>query len=391
MCGFTGAFYFSDGEVISKNELQSMLSAIVHRGPDSHGTFISEKFLVAHCRLSILDVSEKGHQPMRSKDGNWVVAFNGCIYNFRELRSELVELGHVFISECDTEVLVEGISAFGVDFFRKLNGMFSVAAWNILESKLILARDRYGIKPLYYWYNDRCIVFASEVKGILAHPEFGKPKVDLNALNEYFTFQNILSSKTFFDGVSIFPPGSTATITRECSKMEPQTWWDFNFGGSCRDMDFESCKKETRKLFEQAVDRQLVIDPKLQIGTFLSGGMDSGSITSRASRLTKNLYSFTCGFNMSGVSGREACFDERKDAEELNNCFENRHIQQVLTPSDLRRSLPRLVHHLEDLRLGMSYSNLCIDQTVSKFVKVCLSGAGGDGNRFFMFTLFLDF
>ena len=200
MCGILG-IYNLNGSAVKESSIKEMGTQINHRGPDGEGFFIQENIGFVHKRLAILDPTEKGQQPMHSKDGKWVVVFNGCIYNFKELRKELIEKGHIFLSETDTEVICEGLSAYGISFFERFNGMFAIGAWNKEEEKLYISRDRYGIKPLYYWFNESTLVFASEIKAIIKHPDY-KMGVDLDALNEYFTFQNIFSYNTLFKGVS---------------------------------------------------------------------------------------------------------------------------------------------------------------------------------------------
>ena len=191
MCGILG-IYNLDGSAVNANLIAEMVKQISHRGPDGDGIFVENNIGFGHKRLAILDPSANGQQPMCSKDGKWIVVFNGCIYNFKELREELIQKGHSFQSESDTEVIVEGLAAYGTSFFERFNGMFAIGAWNREEKKLYVSRDRYGIKPVYYWFNGKTLVFASEIKAIIKHPDY-EMGVDLDALNEYFTFQNIFS------------------------------------------------------------------------------------------------------------------------------------------------------------------------------------------------------
>ena len=175
MCGILG-IYNLDGSSVSKDSIIEMGNQINHRGPDGEGFFIQNNMGFVHKRLAILDPSENGLQPMHSKDGKWVVIFNGCIYNFKELRKELIEKGQTFNSESDTEVICEGLAAYGTTFFERFNGMFAIGAWNTEEEKLYISRDRYGIKPLYYWFNRKTLVFASEIKAIIKHPDVSLSK-----------------------------------------------------------------------------------------------------------------------------------------------------------------------------------------------------------------------
>jgi asparagine synthase (glutamine-hydrolysing) len=374
MCGIVGVFNLN-GEPFALSNLKLMAEAIAHRGPDGDGFFVDNHIGLAHKRLAILDVSSRGAQPMTSKDGDWVITFNGCIYNYLELKQELQAKGHLFMSTTDTEVIVEGLAEYGPIFFERLNGMFAIGAWNKSEKALYLSKDRFGVKPLYYWFNDRTLVFASEIKAIIKHPDF---KVSLNykALNEYFTFQNMFSFRTLFDGVFMLPPANTVRIDSNSTAIIHKSWWDYDFTQSNNQIDFDNTQLETERLFKQAVTRQMISD--VPVGSYLSGGMDSGSITAQASKHVNRLSTFTCGFDMSEVTGVEANYDERRDAELMANHFKTEHYEQVLNAGDLRWSLPRVVNHLEDLRVGMSYPNYYISRLASKFVKVCLQGTGGD-------------
>ncbi len=374
MCGIAGVFNL-DGSPYSLGNLKKMAQAIAHRGPDGEGFFIENNIALAHRRLAILDISPRGAQPMSSKDGNWVISFNGCIYNFLELKQELQARGHQFVSTTDTEVISEGLAAYGTTFFQRLNGMFAIAAWNKHEKTLYLTRDRYGVKPMYYWFNGRSIVFGSEIKAIIAHPDF-RTELNLNTLNEYFTFQNQFTYQTLFKGVYLLPAANTVRIDANTKEVVHNAWWDYDFSQPDEKMSFEEATEGTTRLFKQAVTRQMIAD--VPVGSYLSGGMDSGSITAVAASHVKRLCTFTCGFDMSEVTGVEANYDERRDAELMANHFKSEHYEQVMNAGDLRWSLPRVVHHLEDLRVGMSYPNYYISRLASKFVKVCLQGTGGD-------------
>lgn len=374
MCGLAGIFKLN-GSPVTDREVKAMAQAVCHRGPDGEDIYVNENIGLGHRRLSILDTSPRGSQPMSSKDGNWVVVFNGCIYNFHELKRDLQTKGHEFQSTGDTEVLVEGLARYGPSFFEKINGMFAVGAWNKNEKTLYLSRDRFGVKPLYYWFNGKTLVFGSEIKSIITHPEF-RTEVDMQALNQYFTFQNVFTYNTLFAGVTMLPPANTVKVTSDSVGIIHHSWWDYDFSAPDTNMTFEDSVRETQRLFEQAVARQIVSD--VPVGSYLSGGMDSGSITAIASRHIPRLCTFTAGFDLSEVTGVEANFDERRDAELMANHFKTEHYEQVINAGDLRWSLPRLVWHLEDLRVGMSYPNYYISRLASKFVKVCLQGTGGD-------------
>lgn len=374
MCGIVGVFNLN-GSSVSSATLKQMTDQLVHRGPDGADIYIDNNIGLGHRRLAILDVSQKGSQPMVSKSGKWVIVFNGCIYNFRELKLELQALGHEFVSQTDTEVIVEGIDHFGTSFFERLDGMFAIGAWNTQTKELWLSRDRFGVKPLYYHFFKGVLLFASEIKAFLKHPNF-QVSLNCNALNEYFTFQNQFSYSTLFDKVIMLPAANTVCISSLSKHVQHHSWWDYDFSNPDEKMSFEDAKNETKRLFKNAVARQMIAD--VPVGSYLSGGMDSGSISLTASSHVQRLYTFTCGFDMSRVTGVEANYDERRAAELMANYIKSEHYEQVINAGDLSWSLPKLVWHLEDLRVGMSYPNFYIARLASKFVKVCLQGTGGD-------------
>jgi asparagine synthase (glutamine-hydrolysing) len=373
MCGIAGIFNFNR-EPIAYQAIKNMTDVLTHRGPDGDGTFIDEFVALGHRRLAILDLSPKGAQPMASHNGEWVIIFNGCVYNYQELKLELQRLGHVFISTSDTEVICEGVAEYGTSFFERLDGMFAIAAWNKTTKELWLSRDRFGVKPLYYWHQGSTLLFASEIKSFMKHPAF-KVEINTAALNEYFTFQNLFSYQTLFKGVNMLPPANTVKITTNTTFIKHQSWWDYNFTQPDKMTTEEACE-ETKRLLSKAVAKQMVAD--VPVGSYLSGGMDSGSLSVLASKHVNRLYTFTAGFEMSEVQGNEIGFDERIDAELTANFIKSEHYEQVINAGDIKWSLPRVVWHLEDLRVGMSYPNYYISRLASKFVKVCLQGTGGD-------------
>jgi asparagine synthase (glutamine-hydrolysing) len=375
VCGIAGIFNIS-GNPTSLKTIKAMTSKIAHRGPDGEGFYVEENIALGHRRLAILDTSALGSQPMESKNGEWVVVFNGCIYNYLELKSHLKSKGHSFVSTSDTEVISEGLAAYGISFFEKFDGMFAIAALHKPTKTLYLSRDRYGVKPLYYWLNGKTVLFASEIKAFMAHPDF-KVELNLDALNEYFTFQNLFDFQTLFKGVTMLPPANTVKIdSGSVSGISHKSWWNYDFSQTDEKMSFDDAKNETERLLKNAVAKQMIAD--VPVGTYLSGGMDSGSLTAIASQHVNRLTTFTAGFDMSSVTGIEANFDERRDAELMASYFKTEHYEQVINAGDLAWSLPRVVWHLEDLRVGMSYPNYYISRLASKFVKVCLQGTGGD-------------
>ena len=375
MCGIAGLLNL-DGEPSSPVVLRKMADAVAHRGPDGEGFYSDGCLGMAHRRLAILDLSPAGHQPMVTRDQQVVLTYNGEIYNFQELRVELESLGHQFRSRSDAEVVLNAWAAWGPGCVSRFNGMFAFAVWDVGQQALFLVRDRYGIKPLYYACWEDAFVFGSEQKAILAHPA-ARREVDRKALLEYFTFQNIFTDRTLLDGIRLLPAGSIARIARGGSR-EPQItrYWDYRFREPEQQVEVREYREELDRLIRQAVKRQLVSD--VEIGSYLSGGMDSGTLTALAASELPYMKTFTCGFDMSSASGIELGCDERVTAEAMSARFKTEHYEMVLKAGDMERCLPRLSRHIEEPRVGQCYPNYYVAQLASKFVKVVLSGAGGD-------------
>jgi asparagine synthase (glutamine-hydrolysing) len=376
MCGIAGIFNLN-GSPVSPVLLKRMTDAIVHRGPDGEGFYVDGFIGLGHRRLAIIDLSSAGHQPMITEDKQYAITYNGEIYNFQELRADLERLGYKFKSRTDSEVVLYSYVQWGEKCLDRFNGMFAFAVWDKAKQELFLARDRYGIKPLYYTLRDKTLLFASESKSFLTHPEFEK-KINFGALLEYFTFQNIFTDDTLLDGVKLLPAGCWMKIplASNCLSLKPNQYWDFDFSEPAKSVSEKDYLSELDRLFHQAVKRQLISD--VEIGAYLSGGMDSGSITAIAAKQLSYIKTFTCGFDLSSASGLEMGFDEREKAECMSNLFKTEHYEMVLKAGDMERILPKLAWHLEELRVGQSYPNYYIARLASKFVKVVLSGAGGD-------------
>ncbi|RMD57675.1 asparagine synthase (glutamine-hydrolyzing), partial [Candidatus Parcubacteria bacterium] len=374
MCGIAGLLHL-DGQPVSPVVLKKMTDAIAHRGPDGEGHWIEGNIGLGHRRLAIIDPSPAGHQPMVSADHRYVLTYNGEIYNYRELRAELEAAGYWFRSQTDTEVVLYALSHWGKEALLRFNGMFALALWDRKERRLLLARDRYGIKPLYYSNQCSRFAFGSEQKAILALPEFRR-EINLPALLEYFTFQNIFTDQTFLKDIHILPAGHYAELTADEEGFELVRYWDYCFREPDHIADEKEYLEELDRLFKQAVSRQLVAD--VELGAYLSGGMDSGSITAIAAQSLPYIKTFTCGFDLSSASGLEMGFDERVKAEAMSARFKTEHYEMVLKAGDMERCLPKLVYHLEEPKVGQSYPNFYIAQLASKFVKVVLAGSGGD-------------
>lgn len=374
MCGIAGVIN-QQGRPVSPVAIKRMTDAIAHRGPDGEGAYVKGNIGLGHRRLAIIDLSAAGNQPMATEDGSYLLSYNGEVYNFMELRVELEAKGHQFRSKTDTEVVLKAMAQWGLEALDRFNGMFAFALWDKAERRMLLARDRYGIKPLYYAWSGESFLFGSEIKAILAHPHY-QADLDREALVEYLSFQNFFTDKTLFKGVRLLPPGTYMMLDSEGKSNGPQRYWDFCF-----------CEPETRNseadyqeeldyLLRQAVSRQLVSD--VELGAYLSGGMDSGTVTALAANSLPYIKSFTCGFDLHSVSGVELSYDEREAAEYMSYLFKTEHYEMVLKAGDMERVMPRLARCVEEPRIGQSYPNYYVAQLASKFVKVVLCGTGGD-------------
>lgn len=375
MCGIAGIFNLN-GAPASPVALRNMTDAIAHRGPDGEGFYTDQFVGLGHRRLAIIDLSAAGHQPMISRDGQVVLAYNGEIYNFQELRLELEALGYQFRSRTDSEVVLHAWCEWGTKCLLRFNGMFAFSVWDKREQALYLCRDRYGIKPVYYALFGNTFLFGSEQKAICAHAA-AERRVDKKALLEYFTFQNIFTDCTLLEGVKILPAATIGKISLGATDgLELSQYWDYNFQEPEGKVDEREYREELDRLMQQAVQRQLVTD--VELGAYLSGGMDSGTLTALAARELPYIKTFTCGFDLSSASGIELGFDERTRAEAMSAKFKTEHYEMVLKAGDMERCMSKLAYHIEEPRVGQSYPNYYAAQLASKFVKVVLSGAGGD-------------
>jgi len=376
MCGIVGLLDFS-GKPVSGHKVEVMRDALTHRGPDGCGIWTEGNVGFGHRRLKIIDLSDQAAQPMVSVEHRYILNFNGEIYNFRELRRELEDLGYWFRSSSDTEVALNALCEWGADAIMRFNGMFAFSLWDRKNRTLLLGRDRYGIKPLYHAQQGTRFWFGSEQKAFLADPDFER-SLDNAALYEYFTFQNLFTDRTLLSGTNMLPAGHYATL--DLNDADPQLkltqYWDYSFAEPDEQISHQEYRDELDRLFQQAVRRQLVSD--VEVGSYLSGGMDSGSITAIGATQFDNLKSFTCGFDLSSASGIELAFDERAKAEAMSARFRTEHYEMVLKAGDMERSLPALAWHLEEPRVGQSYPNYYAARLASRFVKVVMSGAGGD-------------
>src|ERR1700722_9735882 len=341
MCGITG-YVNLDGEQVSPSILEQMTRALEHRGPDGQGIWHHDHIGLGYTRLKIIDLSPLGNQPMISNDRNFILSYNGEIYNFEELKNELKTKGYQFNSTTDTEVLLNGFVEWGINVIHRLNGMFAFVIYDMRQNTLYLARDRYGIKPLYYTQKNKTLIFGSEIKSIIQHPSINV-EINLEGLLEYFTFQNFFTDQTLFKDIFLLGPGQYLKIDLNSFKGENSvknlivSYWDYDFAEPSSSRSEESYLEELDELFQQAVQRQLMSD--VPVGSYLSGGMDSGSITAIASRQLAEMRTFTVGFDLHSVSGLELGFDERERAEAMSYLCKTEHYEMVLKAGDMERAM----------------------------------------------------
>lgn len=375
MCGIVGILH-AGATPANADVIQAMAHSIRHRGPDGEGIYCEGSLGLGFRRLAVIDPTESSDQPMRSACGKFALVYNGEVYNFRELRTELMAKGHTFRSSGDTEVVLNAIIEWGQSAIDRFNGMFALAFWDGRHRTLMLARDRYGIKPLYYLSRPDQFVFASEVKAILKVPSI-EARLHQEALVEYLTFQNFFGQDTLFQGVKMMPAGSIMLLRQDrVGSPETHRYWDYDFRTDETPLSLEEYEEELRRLLVAAVKRQMVSD--VPLGAFLSGGMDSGSIVAIASGQQSGLQTFTIGFDQESITGLELAFDERTASAKMAAAFGTHHLELALRSGDMERVMRDLVWHVEEPRVGQSYPNYFAAELAKKSVTVSLAGTGGD-------------
>ncbi|MGZ3691150.1 MAG: asparagine synthase (glutamine-hydrolyzing), partial [Pseudobdellovibrio sp.] len=312
--------------------------------------------------------------PMSHDNGNYVLSYNGEIFNFPEIKKELEASGVRFKSHSDTEVLLHALVTWGEEAIKKLNGMWSFVFFDKKQNKLIASRDRAGIKPLYYFFDGQTLALASEIKAILRSGVV-RAKVDPVALDEYFTFQNVISERTLFDGIKNLEPGYNLIFDLNTHKIALKKYWDIHFK-SDNNLNEQDCIDLYLTHFEQAVKRSMISD--VPVGATISGGIDSSSIVAFAGPHVKKLNTFTGYFENSNSLKEDRSFSERDDARIVADVFKTNHHERLIGFQDQIDTLPMIVWHMEDPKVAMSYTFYNISHLVSSQVTVNLSGTGGD-------------
>ncbi len=384
MCGITG-FYSKTDKGLANHNLVNSANSFQHRGPDSEGYYfktqnghekISNSFSdiqntdalkigIGFKRLSILDV-ENGSQPFASEDGRYTAVFNGEIYNFIELKSELTEWD--FKSSSDGEIIIPMFIKYGINFAKKLNGMFAICIYDSKEDRIILIRDQVGIKPLYIYEDSNLFAFSSEIKSLLS---FGLVKKEINyeSVYDYLTFQNIFGTKTLFRNISLMPKGSIYIF--QSKRLEKTKYWTY----SDQNLENQYSKDDLIDRLRTAVNRQLVSD--VPIGTYLSSGIDTSTITSLANETNQKFSSITCGYE-NNQSNPEFGLDEKALAKITSQKLGIEHFTYLLKRPSLSDTLYKTIYHLDEPKMGYSYQNLIISNATSQHFKVVLSGVGSD-------------
>jgi len=368
MCGICGKLVFDSEEKVSAELVDRMMNVISHRGPDGQGKYLSGPVGLGHARLAIIDLST-GDQPMTNEDGSIWLVYNGEIYNFQELRDALIRKGHTFRSTSDTEVIIHLYEEYGVECAKHLRGMFAFALWDSRQQALYLARDRVGIKPLYYANLGTAFVFGSEIKSILCDPAV-KREVNHEAIHKFLTFLYLPGSDTLFKGIHKLDPGHYLFI--KGGKIRGGQYWDLCFKPAENGKSVAETAEELRQFLGKTVKEHMISD--VPVGVLLSGGVDSTAILSCAVQETsKKIATFTIGF------GGEEFADERPYARMAAERFGTDHHEITITPQEFSNFLPSYVWHMEEpVCEAPAIALYYVSKLASQHVKVVLSGEGGD-------------
>ena len=359
MCGFAGFV----GSVENREAvLEHMMDTIIHRGPDSSGKFVDEDAALGFRRLSIIDLSAVGDQPLYNEDRSKVLVFNGEIYNYQELRQELVAAGHVFVSNTDSETLLHGYEEWGASMLDRLRGMYAFVIWDRNEKKLFGARDIFGIKPMYYAQMNDTLLFASEIKAFLEHPKFDKVFNEA-ALGNYLSFQFVPTNETFFKGVFCLQPGHY--FTYEDGRLEITRYFEPNFTGDCR-KPFEEVVDDVEAVMKESVRMHKISD--VEVASYLSSGVDSSYLT----WLGQVDRTFTVGFD-------EGKYSEIQDAKEFAASINMKNDAKVISPDEYWDRLSDIQYYMDEpVADPAAIALFFLSEEASKKVKVVLSGEGSD-------------
>jgi asparagine synthase (glutamine-hydrolysing) len=364
MCGICGVVTYQADIPVDRSVLQRMNDSIRHRGPDDEGYYQDAQASLAMRRLSIIDL-HTGQQPISNETGDVWVVYNGEIYNFKDVRAELERRGHTFKTQTDTEVIVHAYEEYGDACVEHLNGMFAIALWDARKRRFFLARDRVGIKPLYYWAGRDKLVFASELKALILHPDVPR-QININALDIFLTLEYVPAPHTIYENIFKLLPGHTLTV--ENGEMKIRQYWDVPYQPISQSE--AECTEILSGLINEAVRIRLMSD--VPLGAFLSGGIDSSTVVGYMSRnMSEPVQTFSIGFE-------DDTYDEVPFANAVAKHFGTNHHVEVLNP-DIATLVEQLVpHHDEPFADTSIFPTYLVSKLARQKVKVVLSGDGGD-------------
>jgi asparagine synthase (glutamine-hydrolysing) len=375
VCGINGIYGLQD-QLIAKQKINAMNTCMRHRGPDDEGVFIDEKIALGHRRLSIIDLSSAGHQPMQSYDGRYKIIYNGELYNFKELKFELQRVvsgsGHqayIFQTNTDTEVIIAAYARWGSDCLSRFNGMFAFAIWDNQRNELFIARDRLGIKPLYYFYTNNVFGFSSEIRSLLSSDIIPK-KLDEENLIDYLRYQTVHAPDTIVKGVKMLMPGHFIEMKNE--KLTIKKYWSItrNISKESESKSYNDVCKDVNILLTKAVERRLIAD--VPFGAFLSGGIDSSAIVGLMSKVSDvKTKTFTITFD-------ESEFSEAKYAALIAKKYNTDHHEIKLSPADFINELPNALNSMDHPSGDGPNTYIVSKATKNAGITMALSGLGGD-------------
>jgi asparagine synthase (glutamine-hydrolysing) len=367
MCGICGQFYYIENHPVSIQKLKRMTDSITHRGPDDEGYHISDSIGLGFRRLSIIDLSG-GHQPMSDQEKNVWVIFNGEIYNFPELKKELEGYGHIFQTRSDTEVIVHGYKQWGIDVLNHLNGMFGLAIWDEKKKRLVLARDRMGIKMIYYKIENGLLYFGSEIRAILAGLN-QKPDINSSAINLFLRYRYTPAPHTIYNGIQKLAAGTCLIV--ENGNAEVKRWWNYKPQLFDPVPSEAQVKEELLELYRQAVKSHLLSD--VPLGILLSGGVDSSMLLALMNEFGEGWKSFTVGY------GKSFADDELDDAKETAEIFKSSHYSVEINRQSFEQTLSKIIACVEEPIASSSIVPMYhVCQKARQEVKVALMGQGPD-------------
>ncbi len=370
MCGICGIYQYNSGEPVDEWVLGNMLDSIRHRGPDDEGIYLDRDLAMGMRRLSIIDLVG-GKQPIYNEDKTIITVSNGEVYNYLELREHLQKRGHTFTTDSDTEVIVHLYEDLGEECVHQLRGMFAFAVWNKRDRRLFIARDRLGIKPLYYTQVGKRLVFGSEIKSIMRHPKV-EARPDLNALGNFLSLKYVPAPQTMFDGIKSLPPGHTLTCDPHGIKVHQ--YWDLSFTNNERPRQREEVYAEQLEaLLRESINLHLRSD--VPFGAFLSGGIDSSIIVALMSQfLDEPVKTFSVGFDQDGNGT-----DELPYARLIANKYRTDHREIIIEARDFVETAEKIIWHLDQpIADQATVAVYMVSKLASQHVKMVLAGEGGD-------------